>query len=74
MNSAKGLEHARRAVELDPNPNYFDTLAEVYYAPDDTRMGMDICRRMLQKHSGEMLFLERLKRCRERPESVEELE
>lgn len=58
-----GLTYALRAVELNPHPNYYDTLAEAYLAGGEIDEAMTICRQMLLRHPDERMFLDRLERC-----------
>jgi hypothetical protein len=58
-----GLAYALRAVELNPHPNYYDTLAEAYLAGGQIDEAMTICRQMLLMHPDERMFLDRLERC-----------
>ena len=58
-----GLKYAKRCVELDPQLNYIDTLAEAYYANGDYVKALEICIKALKDHPGEKMFLERKKRC-----------
>jgi hypothetical protein len=57
-----GLGYAQRCVELDPHPNYVDTLAEAYLANGDVEKAAKICREMLKKKPGQKMFLDRLAR------------
>jgi HEAT repeat protein len=59
----KGLRYAKRAVELNPEMNYVDTLAEAYLANDRIDEAAELCRRMLEEHPGERMFIDRLRRC-----------
>jgi hypothetical protein len=57
-----GLKYAGRCVELDPHPNYVDTLAEALLVTGKVDESEKLCREMLKKHPGERMFLDRLKR------------
>ena len=58
-----GLKYALRMVELDPHPNYVDTLAEAYFASGQIEKSMEICEEMIKKYPGERMFMDRIKRC-----------
>ncbi len=58
----KGLAYARRAVELAPDPGYFDTLAEALEANGNKDEAIKLCREMLKKYPGERMFSDRLER------------
>jgi hypothetical protein len=64
-NPEMGLKYALRAVELVEDINYIDTLAEAYFANGQIGKAKDICLEMLEKHPGNRMFLDRLKRCEE---------
>lgn len=55
-----GLRYARRAVVLNPDPNYYDTLIEAYLANGLVDEAAKVCRIMLDKYPGEKIFVERL--------------
>jgi hypothetical protein len=59
-----GLKYATRCVELDPHPNYVDTLAEAYLASGDLEKSAAVCRAELKKKPGQRMFLDRLERIR----------
>jgi tetratricopeptide (TPR) repeat protein len=59
---AQGLKYALRAVELNPSPNFYDTLAEAYLADGDLDHAEEICHTMLVDHPDEQMFIERLGR------------
>jgi len=58
-----GLEYAKRCVELDPQLNYIDTLAEAYYQKGDYAQALKICNDVIADHPKEKMFLERKKLC-----------
>ncbi len=61
-----GLEYAKRCVELDPQLNYIDTLAEAYYANGDYVKALEICNDILIENPNEKMFLERKKQCEQK--------
>ncbi|MDP8226463.1 MAG: HEAT repeat domain-containing protein [Candidatus Celaenobacter polaris] len=58
-----GLKYAKRCVELDPQLNYIDTLAEAYYQNGDYDNALEICNNVLEIHPKNNMFLERKIRC-----------
>lgn len=62
-NPIVGLEYAKRCVELDPQLNYIDTLAEAYYVNGQYDQALEVCNKALKDHPDEKMFLERKKRC-----------
>ena len=65
FDAAVGLKYAKRCVELDPHPNYVDTLAEALLASGKIEESAELCRKMLKEHPKERMFLDRLERCEE---------
>ncbi|MCD6328815.1 MAG: HEAT repeat domain-containing protein, partial [Candidatus Cloacimonetes bacterium] len=65
-NLQNGLEYAKRCVELDPQLNYIDTLAEAYYQNRDYMNALKICNDILEDHPKEMMFLKRKKLCEQK--------
>ena len=63
-NPKKGLEYARRAVELSDDPNYADTLGEALLANGMIDECEKLCRDMLEKHPGNQMFVDKLERCK----------
>ncbi|MFH0889138.1 MAG: HEAT repeat domain-containing protein [Planctomycetota bacterium] len=61
-NPAKGLQYARRAVELIPAPAIIDTLIEAYYANGNIDKAIEICREELAKTPDEKMFKDRLEK------------
>ncbi len=61
---ADAVKMARRAVELDPKPEYIDTLAEALIAAGEVDEAERLCAAMLEKMPGERMFAEKLERCR----------
>jgi hypothetical protein len=61
-NPEQGLTLATRAVELDPQLNYIDTLAEALLANGKYGESMELCLETLAEHPEEQMFLDRLKR------------
>jgi hypothetical protein len=57
-----GLRYARRAVELDPEAGYYDTLAQAFEANAQINEAIALCREMLEKFPNERMFEERLLR------------
>ncbi len=53
-----GLEYAKRCVELDPQLNYIDTLAESYYLNGDYVNALKICDEIIEDNPNETMFLE----------------
>ena len=64
-NPEQGLIYAIRAVELADDINYIYTLAEAYFATGQIDRAKEICIDMLEKHPGNRMFVDRLKRCKE---------
>ena len=64
-NPEKGLEYAQLCVELDPQMNYIDTLAEAQLVNGNIDEAKKICEKMLSDHPDEKMFLDRLRRCSE---------
>jgi hypothetical protein len=58
-----GLDYARRAVELDDDPNIWDTLIEAYLANGQAAQALVACRAALARHPDNRLLRERLRRC-----------
>ena len=65
-NPVLGLEYAKRCVELDPQLNYIDTLAEAYYVNGDYVKALEICNDILIENPNEKMFLERKKHCEQK--------
>lgn len=61
-NPETGLKYARRATELVPDRNYFDTLAEALLANGKIEESLKLCQEMLKKYPNENMFLERIKK------------
>ena len=61
-NPIVGLEYAKRCVELDPQLNYINTLAEAYYVNGQYDQALEVCNKALKDHPDEKMFLERKKR------------
>ena len=61
-----GLEYAKRCVELDPQLNYIDTLAESYYLNGDYVNALKICDEIIEDNPNETMFLERKKLCEQK--------
>ncbi len=61
-----GLEYAKRCVELDPQLNYIDTLAEAYYRKGDYAQALKICNDVIADHPTNKMFLERKKLCEQK--------
>jgi tetratricopeptide (TPR) repeat protein len=58
-----GLEHARTAVELDPdNAGYLDTLAEVHFQRGDRDKAVELMKQCLAKDAKNVYFQKQLKR------------
>jgi tetratricopeptide (TPR) repeat protein len=61
----KGLEHARRAVELAPdNPTYLDTLAEVHFQRGDTDRAVELAKRCVELEPADNYYDRQLDRFR----------
>jgi HEAT repeat protein len=58
------LEHARRAMELDPRREYAETLAEAYLVAGEIDRAEELCRRLLERFPEDEEARERLARCR----------
>jgi tetratricopeptide (TPR) repeat protein len=61
-----GLDYARRAVELDPDPNYWDTLIEAYLANGRKAQALVTCQAALARYPDNQMLKDRLKQCEER--------
>ncbi|HEX37585.1 MAG TPA: hypothetical protein ENG70_01805 [Candidatus Cloacimonetes bacterium] len=59
----KGLEYARLCVELDPQIQYIDTLAEAEFVNGNVEESKRICEQALADKNNEKMFLERLEKC-----------
>ncbi|MBN2016755.1 MAG: HEAT repeat domain-containing protein [Candidatus Cloacimonetes bacterium] len=59
----KGLEYALRCVELDPQLNYIDTLAEAYLQSGLYQQALDICNDVLKDHPENSMFIDRKSVC-----------
>ncbi|MFH1423031.1 MAG: HEAT repeat domain-containing protein, partial [Planctomycetota bacterium] len=64
-NPETGLKYAKRAVELEHEVNYIDTLAEAYLANNMLDESEQVCKEALKKHSGNKMFVERLQKIEE---------
>jgi len=62
-NPKSGVEYAKRAVELDPQLNYIDTLAEAYYQNGDYANALKICNDIIEDNPKDKMFLERKELC-----------
>ncbi|MDP8314817.1 MAG: HEAT repeat domain-containing protein [Candidatus Celaenobacter antarcticus] len=62
-NPKSGVEYAKRAVELDPQLNYIDTLAEAYYQNGDYANALKICNDIIGDNPKDKMFLERKELC-----------
>jgi tetratricopeptide (TPR) repeat protein len=62
-NLSEGLKHARRAVELEPEANYYDTLIEAYMANGQPDEALAVCREALRRYPGEKMLQDRMKAC-----------
>ncbi len=60
----RGLELARRCVELDPQPNYLDTLAEACYQNGLFQEAFEYQKKALDKDENNSEFLKRLNKIR----------
>lgn len=62
FDAEKGLAWAKRAVELHPEPNIIDTLAEAHLAAGNLDEAESVCVEMLAKKPGWKMFADRMKR------------
>lgn len=59
-NPALAVRYSLRAVELIPDPNYWDTVAEAYFAAGKYDESAKVCNDQLAKSPGNRMFLDRL--------------
>jgi Zn-dependent protease with chaperone function len=62
LDYARGLELAKRAVMLDPDPGYLDTLAEAYYVNGMVDKAIETIRRSIAMDPENNYYWEQLKR------------
>jgi tetratricopeptide (TPR) repeat protein len=62
-NLDEGLEHARKAVELDPETTgYLDTLAEVHFQRGEREQALEFMKKCLARDAGNAYYRKQLKR------------
>ncbi|MDQ7780132.1 MAG: HEAT repeat domain-containing protein, partial [Planctomycetota bacterium] len=64
FDAQQGLKYAKRAVELNPDPQIVDTLAEAYFVNGLIDDAMKVCTEMLDKNPKDGMFIERLEKLR----------
>jgi len=62
FNPKQAIIYSKRSVELVNEVNYWDTVAEAYFADKDFAESARVCKEQLVKYPGNAMFTERLER------------
>lgn len=65
-NPTKAIEYSKRACELAPDPNYWDTYAEALFARGKYAESAKVCEEQLKRSPGNKMFVDRLGKINDR--------